>query len=158
MAVGRFFSLQPRLSKTAQNFIFRFINYFIQPSRVGSLIPAFLDSQTGLNRKLKQGSVAWCSSKCGQSAVQRWACSFRVRQAARTDHRIGDTELRRTGGRSEKLWGECQSNKGKVFGLTTAKIWGEIVWHAALEYDRQHEPIIGLATLNYEGLVEGSKI
>ena len=32
-----------------------------------------------------------------------WACSFRVRQAARTDHRIGDTELRRAGGKSKNL-------------------------------------------------------
>ena len=29
--------------------------------------------------------------------------------------------------------------------------------HAALEYDRQREPIIGSATLNYAGLVEGPK-
>ena len=101
--LGGFFFSAALTAQNSPEFHFRFIDYFIQPSRVGSLIPAFPDSQTGLNRKLKQGSVAWCSSKGGQSAVQRWACSFRVRQAARTDHRIGDTELRRAGGRSENL-------------------------------------------------------
>ena len=76
-------------------------------------MPAFLDSRIVLNRKLKQGSVVWCSFKGGQSAVLRWACSFRVRQAARTDHRIGDTELRMASGRSENLGGACRSYKGK---------------------------------------------
>ena len=32
-----FFSLQPRLPETAQIFISVYIDYFIQPSRVGSL-------------------------------------------------------------------------------------------------------------------------
>ena len=101
-----------------------------------NLLPAFLDSQTGLNRKLKQGSVAWCSSKCGQSAVQRWACSFRVRQAARTDHRIGDTELRRAGGRFENLGVYANLIKEKFLILQPPKSGGSIVWHATLEYDR----------------------
>jgi hypothetical protein len=41
MAVGSFFFLQPQLPKTAQNspeLHFRFINSFIQPSLVGSLL------------------------------------------------------------------------------------------------------------------------